>query len=631
VYLNPYRGYPAGDQGNAISVDSSGHAYIAGVTASPDFPTTADAYQPINNSEIGVGGYNGFIAKINSTATALEYSTFLGGSSTNVNAQRTTLIYGDQVNAMAVGDSGKIYVAGSAQSGDFPVTLGALKTLLGLSIQNAFIAKFDLNQSSSAIAPTVTVNPSAGTITSAQSTTIQVSVAGGATNPSGVVILTSAGYGSKPVPLIGGSATVEVPAGSLVAEPASFAIPDLLLVNYIPDASSSASYTFASGVALINVVGAYVTVTPSAANLTWAQSQTDTVDLTIDVAGASGGVIPTGTVDLTAGSYTSAPVTLSAANATIVIPPKTLTTGFNILTVNYSGDKNYAGEKGTGLVAVGSVTVTVVPSSSTVYASDSLAVAVTVDPGSGNPPVTGSVVLEVGSYNSDPVTLVGGNATITVPAGTLALGANLLDVRYGDGNYPGADGTTSVTVLAAKPAFTVTGTSITISQGASSGNTSITVTPSGGFTGMVTLSATITASPTGAQNPPTLSFGSSNPVDITTAAGESATLSVTTTAPGGCTVANRSRSSNPWTLTYGVILPGLLLCTAVPRRNVAKTCASLALGIVLVLTLGCGGNSRSASPCTVQTSGTTSGTYTISVVGTSGATSASGTVSLVIK
>jgi len=67
------------------------------------------------------------------------------------------------------------------------------------------------------------------------------------------------------------------------------------------------------------------------------------------------------------------------------------------------------------------------------------------------------------------------------------------------------------------PSFTVSGTAVTVSApGVTIGNTStITVTPTGGFTGGVVLTAVVTNSPNGAQYMPTLSFGSTSPVGIT--------------------------------------------------------------------------------------------------------------------
>ncbi|HKW34188.1 MAG TPA: SBBP repeat-containing protein [Candidatus Acidoferrum sp.] len=123
LVYSTYIGGSYGDQANAIAVDSSGNAYIAGQTLSPDFPTTAGAYQrvcgprldQINTaycygshiiSTCGINAaQNGFVTKLNSTGSALVYSTFLGGSSLN-----------DTLNGIAVDSAGEAYVIGRAQS-----------------------------------------------------------------------------------------------------------------------------------------------------------------------------------------------------------------------------------------------------------------------------------------------------------------------------------------------------------------------------------------------------------------------------------------------------------------------------------------------------------------------------------
>ena len=99
-----YSTYPGGtnqDEGNAIALDTNKEAYVTGWTSSGDFPVTAGTYQalcapePVNTSQ-GIapgnscglwGDYSAFVTKLNSTGTALIYSTFLGGvDGTSANA-----------------------------------------------------------------------------------------------------------------------------------------------------------------------------------------------------------------------------------------------------------------------------------------------------------------------------------------------------------------------------------------------------------------------------------------------------------------------------------------------------------------------------------------------------------------
>lgn len=127
-----YLGGSAADSINAIAVDSLGNAYVTGETSSADFPTTTGAlrttYSAVNNLA--------FVAKINSTGTALLYSTFLGGS------------YGDWGSAIAVDSSGNAYITGIANSSDFPTTSGAMQRQFHGS-SDAFVSK--LNASGTAL------------------------------------------------------------------------------------------------------------------------------------------------------------------------------------------------------------------------------------------------------------------------------------------------------------------------------------------------------------------------------------------------------------------------------------------------------------------------------------------------
>jgi hypothetical protein len=303
-----------------------------------------------------IGGYNAFITELNNAGSALLYSTYLGGNGINPNETVGIIEFGngDQANALALDSSGNVYVAGQAVSYDFPVTSGSFQatnpsahsTLPGSG--SPFVAKFNVSGTSNTTTPTVTVTPASSTITSALPLTVTVSVSGGSGNPvpTGTVTLASGTYSSAPSTLSGGTATIEIPAGSLVPDEAVAcgyaASPDILSANYVPDAASSSTYKFSSGLGSVDVVAPCISVTPDVTTISLTQAQSQPFSLTIAASGGAGNPVPTGTVTLTTGSYTSAATTLSAGGATITIPAGTLIAGENLLNISYSGDNNYA-------------------------------------------------------------------------------------------------------------------------------------------------------------------------------------------------------------------------------------------------------------------------------------------------
>jgi hypothetical protein len=303
---------------------------------------------------------------------------------------------------------------------------------------------------------------------------------------------------------------------------------------------------------------------------------------------------------------------------------------------NLYGTASSSGAYGSGtvfkLILIQTPTLTITPSPSSISSSQALTVAITVGGVNGDPAPTGTVTLTSGSYTSAATTLTGGSATINVPAGSLPIGTDTLTVSYsGDIVYQSATGTASVTVVS--PSFTISDVAVTVAPGATTGNTStITVTPTGGFTGNAAMTAVIASEPSGAQDLPTLSFGETSPVAITGASAGTATLTVSTTAATSAAFVHPARPREGETNSGGATLAfALLICTGicVPVRERGWWTRLATLVLVAALTgafVACG-----SSGTNTGNPGTTPGTYTVTVTGTSGNTTATSTVTLTVQ
>lgn len=102
------------DEGFGVAVDSAGFAYVAGHTASSNFPVTAGTIQRRFGGGDDFFG-DAFVTKLNQSGSALVYSTYLGGSE------------GDRASAVAVGSDGQACITGITRSRDF-VTANAIQS-----------------------------------------------------------------------------------------------------------------------------------------------------------------------------------------------------------------------------------------------------------------------------------------------------------------------------------------------------------------------------------------------------------------------------------------------------------------------------------------------------------------------
>jgi hypothetical protein len=126
LLYSTYIGGSAFDFGYSIAIDGSGNAYITGYTTSTNYDITSGAFQTTNGGQADV-----FVTKLNSTGTALLYSTYIGGSNND---------YG---NAIAIDGSGNTYITGYTWSTNYDTTSGAFQTTFGGGTYDAFVTKLN--------------------------------------------------------------------------------------------------------------------------------------------------------------------------------------------------------------------------------------------------------------------------------------------------------------------------------------------------------------------------------------------------------------------------------------------------------------------------------------------------------
>jgi CSLREA domain-containing protein/uncharacterized repeat protein (TIGR01451 family) len=133
--LNPtgsslvYSTYLAIGAGLDIAVDSAGNTYITGYTSDGGLTIAGNPVQP----DFGGGDSDAFVAKLNTSGTALIYSTYLGGISAPEGG-----------TGIAVDATGNVYVAGFTASTNYPTENGVQTDQPQL---DAFVTKLNADAS----------------------------------------------------------------------------------------------------------------------------------------------------------------------------------------------------------------------------------------------------------------------------------------------------------------------------------------------------------------------------------------------------------------------------------------------------------------------------------------------------
>lgn len=119
------------DIGMSVGHDSQGFVYVGGITYSTDLPVTDSSYDTT-----AAGAYDLFVAKIDPNGSRVIYMTYVGGAGV------------DKLNDMVVDSVGKVYLAGSTTSTDFPLGNAAVSALAGKT--DGFVLVLDVGQAGTA-------------------------------------------------------------------------------------------------------------------------------------------------------------------------------------------------------------------------------------------------------------------------------------------------------------------------------------------------------------------------------------------------------------------------------------------------------------------------------------------------
>jgi subtilase family serine protease len=496
---------------------------------------------------------------------------------------------------------------------------------------------------------TTTTATMSGSISPNSSITITGTVTGSSTTaPTGGIIVYSSGNYLTQISISPGSGNVSNFAfklnSAVLSQGANF-----ITLQYTGDNTYAPSaFTLNGGSSIGNPLADFAMV-PSSSNVpvTTGSNGTSTINLasvngfagTVNlVCRAAAGVTCTlpSSATLSSGGNTSATLTVNA-------PSGAINGNYNVLVIGTDASGMYIHTL--GFTAMVSGTSGTTPSFTLTKSQD---ISVTAGATTGNTSTisvnptngfTGTVgltcaVTTAPSGATSPITCAMAPTSVSITSTALS---SILTVSSTSSTTPGSYAVTvtgvsgsitqtdivNVTVLGGTFALSNSG-NITVTRGATSGNTStITVTPSGGFTGAVSLSCAIT--PAAANAPATCAL---NPTSVTITSGaQTSTLSIGSTA----NTAFNEPLKLFWPATGGTVLAVLFFFVPRRRRNwLAMT--GLLLVLVSGIVIGCGGGSNNNNNNnTGGNTGTTPGTYTVTVTGTSGTMSKTTTVTLTVN
>ena len=127
IIYSTYLGGNSYDHAWDIIIDNKGNAYITGITYSPNFPVTSNAFDTSYN-----GVADAFIVILNQNGSALIYSSYIGGH------------YPEWGVGNELDSKGNLYITGYTTSSDFPTTPGAYDTSIN-NVTDCYVLKINFS------------------------------------------------------------------------------------------------------------------------------------------------------------------------------------------------------------------------------------------------------------------------------------------------------------------------------------------------------------------------------------------------------------------------------------------------------------------------------------------------------
>ena len=125
-----YLGGSGAELDTQMAVDAGGNIYMTGTTFSTDFPASEQPGSPLN-VPVTLRDADIYVTRLKPDASAIEWSFYIGGTA----SERCANVLLDSL--------GDVYIFGSTNSANFPVTQGAWKTTIDPSLNDEFAVKLD--------------------------------------------------------------------------------------------------------------------------------------------------------------------------------------------------------------------------------------------------------------------------------------------------------------------------------------------------------------------------------------------------------------------------------------------------------------------------------------------------------